>query len=54
MIDFSGQICKSSLGYMNSLELLLFCSIHHSRVWDNLRVLLDRIFVPSAPRTLIT
>jgi len=40
--------------YLNLLELLLFCNIHHSSVWDNIRVLLDRIFVSSVPHALKT
>jgi len=36
------------------LELLLFRNVHHSSVWDNLRVLLGRIVVSSVPRNLKT
>jgi len=38
--------------YLNLLDVLLFCSVHYSSVWDNLRVLLCRIIVSSVPRTL--
>jgi len=37
--------------YLSLLELLLFCNVHHSSVWDNLRVgrRLGRIFVFLCP-----
>jgi len=53
---FSSQNLKV---YLDLLELLLFRNVHHSRVWNNLRVglLLGRIFVSSVglhvPRSLL-
>jgi len=35
------------------LQLLLFRNGHHSILWDNLRVLLGRIFVSSVPHRLL-
>jgi len=38
---------------LNLLELILFRNVHHSSVWDNLRVTFGRIFVSSVPRNLL-
>jgi len=37
VFSFLSQIFKI---YLNLLELLLFCNVRHSGVWDNLRILL--------------
>jgi len=35
------------------LELLLFCNVHHTSVWDVIRVLLGPIFASSVMRATV-